>query len=381
MKVLHVFTILSTAESFFDGQFKFLTENGQDIWVVSSSNEDDNFTNRNKITYRQINITRRISPFADIKTIRELVSLIRREKFDAVVGHTPKGAMVAMFAARLAGVRIRVYYRHGLIYTTATGFKRLILKTVERLTAACASRVVNVSNSLSDLAVRDHLNSDRKQTVIGAGTCGGIDAVGVFNPSLVDCESINALRDKLGIATDDFVAGFCGRICKEKGIRELIDGFKIFHKDNPKSKLLLVGGYDARDILPDEYKSQIDENPAIITTGRIDKSDLPAYYSLMDVFMFPSYREGFGMCVIEAAAMGVPALVSRSHGCVDSIREHITGEYIDISPEGIARGLAQMTASDNLRAYSSECRDHVLKNYDFSVMWPLILDLYSRNFQ
>ncbi len=381
MKVLHVFTILSTAESFFDGQFKFLTENGQDIWVVSSSNEDDWFTNRNKITYRQINITRRISPFADIKTIRELVSLIRREKFDAVVGHTPKGAMVAMFAARLAGVRIRVYYRHGLIYTTAGGLKRLILKAVERLTAACASRVVNVSNSLSDLAVRDHLNSDRKQTVIGAGTCGGIDAVGVFNPSLVDGESINALRDRLGIATDDFVAGFCGRICTEKGIRELIDGFKIFHKDNPKSKLLLVGEYDARDILPDEYKSQIHENHAIIATGRIERSDLPAYYSLMHVFMFPSYREGFGMCVIEAAAMGVPALVSRSHGCVDSIREHITGEYIDISPDGIARGLALMTVSDNLRAYSSKCRDHVLKNYDISVMWPLILDLYSRNFQ
>ena len=279
MKVLHVVTILSTAESFFDGQLRFLTENGQEIWVVSSSNEDDGFTNRNKIPYKQINITRRISPFADIKTIRELVSLIRREKFDAVVGHTPKGAMVAMFAARLAGVRIRVYYRHGLIYTTARGLKRLILKAVERLTAACASRVVNVSNSLSDLAVRDHLNSDRKQTVIGAGTCGGIDAVGVFNPSPVDCESINALRDKLGIATDDFVAGFCGRICKEKGIRELIDGFKIFHKDNPKSKLLLVGEYDARDILPDEYKSQIHENPAIIATGRIERSDLPAYYS------------------------------------------------------------------------------------------------------
>lgn len=135
MKSLHVFTVISTPISFFDEQFKFLSTHGQQICVVSSSEEDSTFSERNSITYRQIDIKRKISPFSDVKVIVSLVRLIRQEKFDIVVGHTPKGAMVAMIAAKLAGVKTRIYYRHGLIYTTATGLKRTIFKTVERLTA------------------------------------------------------------------------------------------------------------------------------------------------------------------------------------------------------------------------------------------------------
>ena len=94
-----------------------------------------------------------------MSSIARLVALINKEKFDIVVGHTPKGAMVAMIAAKLAGVKSRIYYRHGLIYTTAIGAMRWLLKTVEQCTAALATNIINVSPSLSKLAVKDRLNS------------------------------------------------------------------------------------------------------------------------------------------------------------------------------------------------------------------------------
>ena len=379
MKILHVFTIISTPVAFFDGQFRYLSDQGYRIDVVSDSEEDTGFTQRNNIRYRRVGIERRIAPLADLKSISALCNLIRCEKYDVVVGHTPKGAMVAMIAARLAGVKTHVYYRHGLVYTTAHGLKRFILKSVERLTALCATSVVNVSNSLSKLAVKDRLNSDKKQTVIGAGTCGGIDAKNTFNPDLISDDELSTLRLSLGLDSADFVIGFCGRLCKEKGIRELVDGFRLFRQRHPSlhAKLLLIGAYDQRDILPDEYIREIETNPDIIATGRIDKARLPYYYALMDVFVFPSYREGFGMSVLEASAMKVPVLVSRSHGCIDSIVEHVTGEYVDIDAQGISAGLEKMKDADFRNNLGIGGRERVLRHYDYSVMWPLVSDFYS----
>lgn len=379
MKSLHVFTVISTPISFFDEQFKFLSTHGQQICVVSSSEEDSTFSERNGITYRQIDIKRKISPFSDVKVIVSLVRLIRQEKFDIVVGHTPKGAMVAMIAAKLAGVKTRIYYRHGLIYTTATGLKRTIFKTVERLTALLATNIINVSPSLCQLAVKDKLNSDAKQTVIGCGTCGGIDTIDTFNPAKVSVDTVSALRHTLGIPDGAFVVGFCGRLCHDKGIIELIDGFELFKQAHPEidARLLLVGPYDARDILPQYIKDEIESNPLIIAPGAVSHHYLPNYYSLMDVFVFPSYREGFGMTVIEASAMRLPILVSRSHGCVDSIREDVTGRYIDLTPESIATSLTEMLNPELRQRLGDAGRDFVTVNLERTAMWPKILDFYK----
>jgi glycosyltransferase involved in cell wall biosynthesis len=228
----------------------------------------------------------------DIKTIWNLVKLIRREKFDIVVGHTPKGAFVAMIASALTFTSKRVYYRHGLIYTTATGVKRYIFKTVECVTALLATKIVNVSPSLSKLAVKRHLNPDKKQCVIGAGTCGGIDAQNIFNPTLVDATKLNAFRQKYVIANSELIVGFCGRLCRDKGIIELIEGFNLFKQaHNISAKLLLVGEYDERDILPDAIKQSITKSTDIIPIGHVDKSEICYYYSIMDIFVFPSHRD------------------------------------------------------------------------------------------
>ncbi len=379
MKILNIFTLSTTAESFFDGQFKYLSDAGYDIWFVSASEEPKEFVRENQLTYRQFDIRRSISPFADLRTTVALRNFMRRERFDAVIGHTPKGAMLAMFAAKLAGIKTRIYYRHGLIYTTASGLKRVILKIVEQLTAACATTIVNVSPSLSKLADRDKLNSDAKQSIIGYGTCGGIDTIDTFNPDKVSADTVSALRHTLGIPDVAFVVGFCGRLCHDKGIIELIDGFKLFKQAHPEidARLLLVGPYDARDILPQSIKDEIESKPSIIAPGAVSHHYLPNYYSLMDVFVFPSYREGFGMTVIEASAMRLPSLVSRSHGCVDSIREDVTGRYIDLTPESIATSLTEMLNPELRQRLGNAGRDFVTANFERTVMWPKILDFYK----
>lgn len=381
MKLIHVFSIFGTAESFFDGQFKYLTDQRYEIVVVSSDAPNtDAFCKRNGVRFVPLNIPRSVSPMAIVKAVKSICSLIRKEKADAVFGHTPVGALCAMIAARLCGVKNRVYYRHGLIYTTMQGVKRTIFKTEEIFVASLATSVINVSHSLSKLAVADGLNKAEKQYVIGHGTCGGIDAQNIFNPSLVDADKLLFIKKKLGLNDADIVFGFSGRICNDKGIPELVDAFELFQKlhFNIKAKLLFIGRFDTRDGISEEKKLQIENNSDIVISGYIDKAEMPYYYSILDVFVFPSHREGFGMCVVEASAMEKPILDSRAHGCVDAIVEHETGEYIDLSADGICKGMELMLDEELRGKLGKSGRKRVLECYDFQVMWPLASDLYKK---
>ena len=380
MKLIHVFSIFATAESFFDGQFKYLTEQGYETVVVSSDSPNaDAFCKRNGVRFVPLDIPRSVSPLAIAKAVRSLCLLIRREKADAVFGHTPVGALCAMMAARICGVRNRVYYRHGVIYTTMQGVKRGVFKAEERFVASLATSVINVSHSLSRLAIADGLNKTEKQQVIGHGTCGGIDARNIFNPSLLKAERLAALKEKTGTAGADIVFGFCGRICNDKGVPELVDAFEMFQGRRPdiKAKFLFIGRFDTRDGVSETKKQQMEANKDILISGHIDKKEIPYYYSMLDVFVFPSHREGFGMCVLEASAMEKPILDSRAHGCVDAIVEHETGEYIDLSAEGICKGMEMMIDADLRKRLGADGRKKVLERYDFKVMWPSVNELYK----
>lgn len=245
--------------------------------------------------------------------------------------------------------------------------------------SSLSTHIINVSNSLSRLAIKDHLNKEEKQSVIGRGTCGGIDAVNIFNPELISENKLNEFRKQYSLEDSDIVFGFCGRLCNDKGIPELVEGFNIFKNKHPdiKSKLLLVGGFDERDHLHTQTKDIMENDNDIVMTGYVDKSVIPYYYSLMDVFVFPSHREGFGMCVLEASAMEKPILVSHAHGCEDSIIENETGIYIDLKPDGIYSGMKQMTNHELRNDLGKAGREMVLQHYEYRKMWPMVCDLYK----
>lgn len=381
MKIIHVFSIFGTAESFFDGQFRYLTEQGYEIVVVSSDAPNTSeFCSRNGVRFVPVNMPRSVSPLAIAKAVKRLCLLIRQEKADAVFGHTPVGALCAMLAAKISGVKNRIYYRHGVIYTTMHGIKYVFFKWEEKFVASLATCVINVSHSLSRLAATDGLNGDEHQFVIGHGTCGGIDAQYIFNPSLIEADRVSIIKSKLDLNGADIIFGFCGRICNDKGIPELVDAFELFEKRYPdvKAKLVLIGGFDTRDCISEEKKLQIADNKDIVITGHNNKTTMPYYYSMLDVFVFPSHREGFGMSVVEASAMEKPILDSRAHGCVDAIVEHETGEYIDLSTEGICKGMELMLDADLRKRLGENGRRKVLDWYDFKVMWPLVKDLYDK---
>lgn len=377
-----------TPEAFFDGQFKYLADQGEEIILVSSFDaKAQAFAERNGIRFIPVDMPRAMAPGAILKAIKAICKLIKAEKPDAVFGHTPVGALCAMIAAKWCGVRNRIYYRHGVVYTTMKGVKYQIFRLEEKFVASLATAVVNVSHSLSKLAVRDGLNSAKKNNVIGQGTCGGIDAQKIFNPALIDKDTLTSHLSSLNLNNADIIFGFCGRICNDKGTPELVDGFEMFKKKHPdlNAKLLFIGMFDTRDGVSAERQAMMEADKDIVVSGFVKKSEIPYYYSMLDVFVFPSHREGFGMVAIEASAMEKPLLVSKVHGSEDTIVEHVTGEYLDVEGESIevraeriCAGMESMLDADKRRFLGTNGRKNVLEWYDFRVMWPLVSELYKK---
>lgn len=381
MKILHIFTISRTPIAFFDGQFRYLKEHGYEVVLVCKREDGiEEFAERNGVKYIPVEIPRSMSPVSILKSIGAIKRIIKDEKLEAVFGHTPVGALVAMIAAKLAGVKNRIYYRHGIIYSTMVGVKQKVFMAEEKFVSALATKIVNVSPSLAEKCAKDGINKREKQTVIGKGTCGGIDAQGIFNPALLDAGRLEQERERLGLKGADIVFGFCGRFCKDKGTPEMLKAFDLFrnkHKDL-NVKMLLIGSLDERDILPEETRRFISGDSDVVVTGWVNKGDIPYYYRLLDCFMFPSHREGFGMCVIEASAMEVPILVAPSHGCIDSIQEGVSGFYIDLNAESICEGMELMLDKEFMIQIGKQGRQFVVENFDRQVMLPMVLDMYSR---
>jgi glycosyltransferase involved in cell wall biosynthesis len=306
---------------------------------------------------------------------------IKKNNIKIVVGHTPKGALLAMIASSIMRVKNRIYFRHGLLYETSQGFKRSVLILVERFTSFCSTKIVCVSPSLSKKSILDKLNDPKKQMVIGKGTCGGIDSLNKFNPENVNIALVNSIRTKLNISKEDFVVGFCGRIVKDKGIVELVEAFNYLKaaNKNRQFKLLLVGDFEERDPLPIVIVNQIKDDSSIIVSGFIYE-DIQCYYDLMNVYVLPSYREGFGMSVLEASSMCKPVLTTKVTGCVDSIIEGETGFFVENNSVSIYQKLSYLMELNDLDEIGKRGRNFVVQNFDNRVLWPIIeKQVYSVN--
>lgn len=290
MNILHVVNIYFVLPYFIGDQFTYFRERGCKMNVVCSPSEYlADYAKKQGFEYIETPVNRSISIKQDLLSIRNICKFIRKQKIDIVVGHTPKGALLGMIAGWLCRVPKRIYFRHGLVYETSHGLKRLILKTVDRIASACATQIVCVSPSVLKRSIEDKLAPAEKQIILGNGTCNGVDTKGHFNSANIDSNKLNELKAKYGIKDGDFVIGYSGRLVRDKGIIELVRAFDKL-KAADSCKLLLVGMFEQRDALPEDVKSRIENDSRIIYTGFIN-GGMEYYYAMMNVYVLTSVRD------------------------------------------------------------------------------------------
>lgn len=371
--ILHVVNIFFVLPYFIGDQFLYFKKKEYALNVICSPSQYlSDYAKKMKFNYLEVEIVRSINLIKDIHAIIKICLYIKKNKIDIVVGHTPKGALLAMLASWIMRVPHRIYFRHGLVYETMKGFKRKIMINIDRLTAWCATKVVCVSASLSIESIRDNLNPQNKQLILGKGTCGGIDALRKFNPDEINIIKRNQIRNYLNIDEDSYVIGFCGRLVKDKGIIELVEAFDhIKSLSKQKLVLLLVGDFENRDSLPQHIIEKLKNDKDIIVTGFIFE-DIQYYYSLMDTYILPSYREGFPTSVLEASAMKIPVLTTKVTGCIDSIIEGYTGLYVSHTKESISDKINFLMNNKDSIKYGLNGRKFVLDHFDNQILWPII---------
>ena len=268
-------------------------------------------------------ILREIAPLCDLIALISLWNLFRRERFDIIHSMSPKAGLLAMVAGFLAGVPVRIHWFTGQVWATRRGLMRLVLKTMDQITSRCATHLLSDSHSQAKFLVAEKvISADAIQVLAGGSTCG-VDILR-FHP---DLEARNRIRAGHGIPDEATVALFVGRMQPEKGIRELCAAFLATAKSCPNLHLMLVG--------PDEAGMEkciraalAEESKKLHWVGLTNKPE--EYMAASDFLVLPSYREGFGSVVIEAAACGIPSIGTDIYGLSDAIIDGETGSLIPV---------------------------------------------------
>ena len=372
--ILHVVNIYFVLPYFIGGQFAYFRQKGYRMFAVCSESEYlDGYAREQGFGYKVVPVKRSFSVKQDLKSIRQICSYIRENEIGVIVGHTPKGGLLAMLAGWLMRVPRRIYFRHGLVYETSHGLKRFVLMTVDRISSACATKIVCVSPSVLQRSIEDHLAPADKQLVLGNGTCSGIDTQGKFCPEKINGDHLAAMRRRWGIADGDWVIGYTGRLVKDKGIIELVSAFRKLKKRYRNMKLLLVGMFEVRDALPEDIQDDIKNDPQIVWTD-FQNTDQEYFYAMMNVYVLASYREGFPTGVLEAQSMGVPVVTTRVTGCRDAIVEGRTGLFAEHSADSIAEAITEI--HDKKVVSGTAARKWVVEKFDNLIVWNEIEKLY-----
>ena len=336
IKLVHMTTIPESLV-FTKGQIACMKSRGFEVHLISSPGEYlRDFAAQEQVDYCSVKMPRRITPMQDLVAILHLYRELRRIRPTIMHSHTPKGGLIGTMTAWLARVPVRVYHIHGLPFITATGLKRKLLRLSERVSCRLATQVLCVSNSVSHVAVSEGFCPLSKIKVLGLGSINGIDAVGMFNPVTVGKPARIETRMKYSIPQDAIVLGFVGRMVRDKGLMELVGAWKVLREEHDNLYLLMVGDYESHDPVSPEIEQILRSDERIRITGEV--SYVPPFYAAMDLLTLPTYREGFPLVPMEAASMGLPVVATQVTGCVDAVKNGITGTLV---PPGDSKALAE----------------------------------------
>lgn len=374
-KIVRITTVPISLEKLLTGQLTYMSQYYH-VVAISSENENlEKFGKENQVATFCLNLTRKITPIQDTIAIFRLIVFLLKNKPEIVHTHTPKAGMVGMIASKIAGVPHRLHTVAGLPLMEAVGVKRKILNLVEKLTYVCATKVYPNSKGLEEFILENNFAPKEKIKIIGNGSSNGINTAFFASEQISEEETLK-LKAQLDIAKDDFVFIFVGRLVKDKGINELITAFTNLNLS--KTKLLLVGPLESDlDPLLPETLTEIDENINIINVGY--QSDVRPYFKVANVLVFPSYREGFPNVVMQAGAMGLPAIVSNINGCNEIIEEEKNGLIIPVkNSKAIEEAMREVYQEKSLfDQLKSNARQMIVSRYEQKIIWEAIRNEYE----
>lgn len=370
-KVLRIATVPISLNLLLQGQLRMLNEDYEMVAVSSPGKDLEEVGAREGVRTVGIRMERRISPIQDLKSLFALIKLIRKEKPWMVHTMTPKAGLLGMLAARICGVPVRLHLFTGLVFPTSTGLKRRLLMATDKLTCACATFInpegEGVKRDLERFGI-----THKELHIVGNGNINGIDMT-YFDRTEEVMKKAESIREK-----DCITFCFVGRIVGDKGMNELAEAFARLEKEFPSCRLLLVGDFEEKlDPVSPETKRMFLENSRVTFAGW--QQDIRPYLAASDIFVFPSYREGFPNVVLQAGAMGLPSIVTDINGSSEIIRDGMNGVIIPPrDTEALWKAMRNMLTDEAARRrMAANARNLIGSRYDRTFLWQELKKTYK----
>ena len=368
-KCIRISTIPLSLDVLLQGQLRMLSEHYEVVGVSSPGEELDKVAQREGIRTIAVPMERKISPFKDLVSLFRLIRLFHREKPWMVHSLTPKAGLLAMTAAWICRVPVRIHMFTGLVFPTTTGLKQKILMATDSITCACATNVLPEGKGVKKDLEHFRITSKPLQ-IIGNGNINGID-LDFFDRTPEVLELAEKYR-KEEVVTFCFV----GRIVRDKGMNELVATFQRLHQAYPNTRLILVGPFEEKldPVLP-ETRQVIEQHAAIEWMGW--QNDIRPFLAASEVFVFPSYREGFPNVVLQAGAMGLPSIVTDINGSSEIISEGVNGFIIPSqNEEALYKAMEKLLDTEERRKLAQQARPQIANRYERKALWKELLKFY-----
>ncbi len=329
---------------------------------------------------------RRPAPLADLRSLRDLGRLIRRERFAIVHTHASKAGFLGRLAARRAGVAAVVHTPHTFPFERRDTSLAPLYCLLERWAAGWADRIVLVAPS--QRATAEQLGvADQRLVVIENGV----------EPPAEPPETLRArYREKLGLAADEPAFAFVARLTPQKDVQSFLRVAGEVFRLVPEAKGFVVGATDNPAYLrslrprpsPQSWRTLTEDKPAeglLLWSDGLPlrvlghRSDAPSLVAAFDLVILPSLYEGLPYSLLEAMACGVPVVASNVTGARDAIVDGETGFLVPVGDvTAFARAAAKVLTDRALRLrLGAAARERALGHFSLERFAERINALYG----
>ena len=375
MRVAHIAASDVTLSYLLLEQLRRLRAEGYDVAGISARGKYVADLDAAGVRFHEIPITRTFGPLGDLRAFVALYRILRRERFDIVHTHTPKGGLLGQYAALLARVPLRVHTIHGLYFPgSMRPERRWRYVWLERITLAFSHH--NFSQNPEDVpvAIAERIARADRLEQVGNGI-----RLARFDPARFPAGERRRIRAELGLGDDDVVIGMVGRLVAEKGYLEALEAARRVARRCPRARFVFAGGAEAK---PDAIPLDAAARHGVADVAQLlgHREDVERLYAAMDVFMLPSHREGFPRAVMEAAAMGLPCVVTDVRGCRQTVDHEVTGLIVPPrDAAALAGALARLVEDPAERArLGAAGRAKALREFDEATVVDAIARAYRR---
>lgn len=318
-----------------------------------------------------INIARHISPLRDIQTLWTLSRIFRTQKFDIVHSITPKAGLLAMMSARLTGIPVRIHTFTGQVWATRRGPMRWLLRSLDVVLSRCSTALLVDSPSQGDFLVQENVTPRHRLNILGHGSISGVDTTR-FSPR---SDWRHEIRAAIGTPQDATILLYLGRMHADKGVIELAQAFSLVAAQNPQLHLLLVGPDEGALIQALTFVEACRNRVHVINLTLEPEK----YMAAADIFCLASYREGFGLSLVEAASAGLPCVASKIYGVTDAVVDGVTGVLVPVGdPVIFASAAAKLIEQPELRkTMGLTARQRVKDEFSQDLVVQAWMDFYD----